>query len=290
MKAFKRTFLIVLALILIWGLTSIYFVYKATKDQKENIEFSDNINILVIGIDSVDPNLNENTRSDVMILLNINRSKNQISIISIPRDTKTAIKGRKYEEKINHAYAYGGPELSLQTVNNLFGTDIKHFVVLGYDFVKELIDLMGGVKVDVPMDMVYSDPTANPPLEINIKKGSQILDGEKGIGFLRYRKGYSSGDQGRIEAQQMFLSQFAKTFKSPLTIAKIPFIIKLYGNKTKSNLSMENIFDISISGAKCLNKSINMQTIPGSPKYINNISYYIHDENATRQLFYDVNN
>ena len=95
--------------------------------------------------------------------------------------------------------------------------------------VENIIDSIGGVEVMVPFNMKYEDPTANPPLNIDIKEGKQVLDGEKSLEFLRYRKGnnnkegYIDGDLGRIKAQQQFLKSFvdkALSYRLPVVIKK----------------------------------------------------------------------
>ncbi len=101
----------------------------------------------------------------------------------------------------------------MKTVKDLLGVDVEYYVKVDYNIVKEFVTLVDGVAVDVPMDMEYSDPTADPPLYINLSKGYQTLDGgDQALQFLRFRKGNKGGkpdlpdgDLGRIRSQQQFI-------------------------------------------------------------------------------------
>ena len=103
-------------------------------------------------------------RSDTMMLCKFNFETGEISMLSIPRDTKTNIRGRKSQEKINHAHSYGGPYLSIDAVRDLLKVDLEYYVTVDYLAVKEIVKAIGGVDINVPRNMNYSDPTAKPPL------------------------------------------------------------------------------------------------------------------------------
>src|SRR5665647_3438315 len=87
----------------------------------------------------------------------------------------------------------------------LLGIPINYYAVIEYDGVSKVVESMGGVPMNIPFDMVYSDPYDTPPLKINIKKGDQVLDGKTAVEYLRYRKNYTEGDIGRVGAQQLFV-------------------------------------------------------------------------------------
>jgi LCP family protein required for cell wall assembly len=242
------------------------------------------ISFLLMGIDSRSFAESNGVRSDTIMLFNVDRSTGVISIISIPRDTRTAIEGRKNKEKINHSFAYGGPELTVNTVSKLLGIDLEYYIVADYQMVKEYVDLVGGVEFDVPMDMTYSDPYADPPLEINLKAGSQVLDGDKALQYLRYRKGYKNADLGRIEAQQSFLKSLIKETAKPGIIFKIPGIYKIYRNSINTNIPMMKMGLYGVSLFKYDLDAINSNTLPGTTKNIDGISYFINSDEQTRDL------
>lgn len=244
----------------------------------------DHFRILVLGVDSKDYKANKAVRSDTIMLVDLNSETGRVNLLSIPRDTRTPIEGRKNEEKINHSFAYGGPELTLETVSKLIGVDIDNYIVVDYKAVREYIDLIGGVDIYVPMDMKYSDPVADPPLLIDLKEGQQNLDGDKALQYLRFRKGYKNADLGRIQAQQTFLKAMIKQSIKPSTIIKAPKIIKIYKENIETNLPLMNAFKEAFIFFKYDLDNIESHTLEGQSKTIGGVSYYIVDENKLAEL------
>jgi len=254
----------------------------------------DNITFLLLGVDSKDVKKSTGTRTDTMILCKVNKSTGKISMLSIPRDTKAYIRGRNGEEKINHAHAYGGPELSVKAVKDLLGVDLEYYVKVDYSIVKEFVDIIGGVEVDVPMDMKYSDPTADPPLYINLKAGLQVLDGDKALQFLRFRKGYADQDLGRIRAQQQFIMAAIKQALKIENVGKIPQMIKTYYDNVETNIPLDLILKFAVNIKNYDIEGMQMDTLPGQAKYINGVSYYVPNEEEMKTIvdtmFNDDNN
>jgi LCP family protein required for cell wall assembly len=238
---------------------------------------------LLMGIDASNVKEAKGVRADTIMLFNLDKKNDKLSIISIPRDTRTSIDGRKYKEKVNHSFAYGGAELTTSTVSNLLGIDIDYYAVVDYDLVKNFIDLIGGIEIYVPIDMKYEDPTANPPLYIDLKEGLQTLDGDKALQYLRFRKGYANADLGRIDAQQEFLKVVINDTLSLRNIPKIPKMIQLYNSNVDTNIPLTMAMRYGFSA---IINSLYIETyvLPGSPKMLNGVSYYIHDEEATKEM------
>lgn len=249
----------------------------------------DYINFLLLGVDSKDVSQGGNTRSDTMMLFNVNKSTGNINILSIPRDTRVSIEGRKYQEKINHAYAYGGPELALSTTSNLLGIDLEYYVVVDYNFVNEFVELIGGVEVDVPVDMQYTDSAADPPLVIDLKAGMQTLDGDGSLQFLRYRS-YASADIGRIGAQQNFMKAMISQAISPKNIIKLPQMVIAYNKNVDTNIPLATISKYGLRANRYDLDNINTVTLPGEPAYVQGVSYYVHYEQQTQSLVQDIFN
>ncbi|NLY20814.1 MAG: LCP family protein [Tissierellia bacterium] len=291
-KAFKRTFLITLILIVVYFGSILLFFTKShgmNFFSGESGENGNSTSILMLGVDSLNSNDGGNSRSDTMMLLNYNKGSNTFSIVSIPRDTRTVIPGRANKERINHAYAYGGAELSLQVVNNLLGTNIKNYLVVDYGLVEKIVDVMGGVKVEVPQDMHYEDPTANPPLYIDLKQGEQVLNGDESLQLLRFR-GYPTADLGRVQVQQAFMSSFLGKVKSPLTVAKLPLLVKAYGENSNSNVSLNTLFNLFMGSLKVSDDGIQGYTLPGEPQMIGGVSYFINYDQQSRELIDQIMN
>ena len=229
-------------------------------------------------------------RSDTMMLCKVNFKTGEINIISIPRDTKVKIRGRKNDSKINAAYSQGGAYLAVDTVKDLLNINLNYYVTVDYKAVIEIVDAIGGVEIDVPRDMKYTDLTDDPPLNINIKKGLQVLDGKNAHDFLRWRKnndrtvGYPGGDLGRIKAQQMFMGELIKQILRPKNILKLPTLIETYFNNVETNIPIGVVLQGTRLATKIDMDNITTEIIPGEAKYIGPISYYIYDKMEMESL------
>lgn len=275
-KAFFSTILVIVILGL--GLVAAYFHFFDEKDTEKLNVNGDGLQFLLLGVDSLDSRNADNARSDTIMIINVNPKDSSVNIISIPRDTYAAISGYK-NQKINHSYKYGGTELTLDTVNNLLGTNIKHYITIDYRFVESVVDDLGGITVDVPIDMKYEDPTADPPLHIDINKGTQTLNGNDAVGFLRFRKGYANADLGRVQAQQQFMGALFSKVKDPKIILSTPKLLSSYVNYSENNMSTKELLKLAFSMKNMTREGITTNTLPGYPKYKGGVSYYIMDEN-----------
>ena len=161
-------------------------------------------NILIVGVDSNGENTDKfaGTRSDTIILVNIDPSKHSINAISIPRDSKVYLANNHGVQKINAAHALGGIDLTIKTVENTLGIKVDKYVLINNDAIKKLVDALGGVPVYIEKDMFYNDYAGK--LHINLTKGLHVLNGEQVEGYLRFRKD-GLGDIGRTSRQQWFV-------------------------------------------------------------------------------------
>lgn len=243
--------------------------------------------VLLLGIDNDGPDKNASLtqergrRTDTMMLAKANFDSGEIEILSIPRDTRVMINGK--EDKINHAHSYGGPELAMKTVEDFLGIDIDYYVKVDFNGVKQIVDAIGGVEVDVPVRMKYTDPVAKPPLVIDLQPGVQVLDGQKSHDFLRFRK-YPDGDIGRVHAQQYFMKELAKQVLSPKNILNIDKLIKTYYDYVDTNISMSTMLKYGISAKNLDTDNMRTEMIPGQPQTIGGVSYWIYDMVETATL------
>ena len=237
------------------------------------------VNVLILGVDAKDAKNSQGARSDTIMLATFNPMSKQVNVISIPRDTRVVIRGHKGMDKINHAHAYGGPELSMKTVKDLLGVPVHYYVRVDYRALGKIVDDLGGVEVDVSMNMKYTDPTADPPLKIDLKKGVQVLDGSKAMQFVRFRKGYADQDLGRIKAQQTFMKALADKLLEPQTIIKLPKIAKTFSSYVDTDMPVATMTAYALKANGVSMNSIQMLTIPGESKLMNGVWYYIPDTN-----------
>lgn len=290
MKTFFKSFLTTILVIIILALIGFagYFYFLNDNEEDKIDDGKENLQFLMLGVDSLDSRKADNARSDTIMVVNVDCKSGKVNIISIPRDTYSSIKGYK-KTKINHSFKYGGSELTLDTVNNLLGTDIKYYVTVDYRFVEDVVDKICGVTVDVPLDMNYEDPTADPPLKIDIKEGTQTLKGNDAIGFLRYRKGYPDADLGRVKAQQQFMSSLLSKMKEPKTLLKAPLLMSSYVNYSENNIPAKKLAKIAIKMRGITSEDIVTNTLPGIPKYMGGVSYFVPDDNKIQVMLLENN-
>lgn len=290
MKTFFKAFITTIIVVLILALAGVagYFYFLGNEDEDKLDQDGEDLQFLMLGVDSLDSRKADNARSDTIMLVNVDGKTKKVNIISIPRDTYTKIKGYK-KTKINHSFKYGGSELTLDTVNRLLGTDIKYYVTVDYRFVEDVVNKIGGVTVDVPIDMNYEDPTADPPLKIDIKEGRQTLNGHDAVGFLRYREGYKNADLERVKAQQQFMSALLSKMKEPMTLIKAPLLIGSYVNYSENNIPVKKLIKVAVNMRGIGSEDIRTNTLPGRPKYMGGISYFIPDEKKIDLMLLEYN-
>lgn len=245
--------------------------------------FNKRHNILVLGVDSNGPEADpfENTRSDTIVVLSINPKKKSVNVISIPRDSKVYIAHGKGVDKINAAHAIGGIDLVKDTIESTFGFKIHNYIVFNTEGVVKFIDAIGGIPVYVEKDMRYRDYTAK--LNVNLTKGTHILNGKDAEGFLRFRKD-TLGDIGRTSRQQWFLRALAQRLKEPDIIPKIPEALKVADKYVKSNLSLFQMTQYAAFASGLDMSKIEMATMPGAPNKKGYISYWILDPDQCREV------
>lgn len=262
---------------------------KIYKSLEEAYLDGSRVNVLILGMEDV--------RTDTILLASFNKDSKKVDVISIPRDTYVHRKGYNGgdQRKINSVYYSHGIEGVKKTVSFILeDVPIHHYVLADYVGVEKLVDTVGGVEVDVPFDMKYSDPTANPPLNINIKKGLQTLDGKNALDFIRWRKGnnktgYIDGDIGRIKAQQQFLGSFLNRAMGNI----LPVITK--GIKyVDTDISLIESLSYGRSAIGIEKDNIKFLTLPGKSdiRPINKkiYSYYVHNQKEVVDLLEKIYN
>lgn len=231
------------------------------------------LNILVLGLDEVSQS------TDTILVVNFDCGKKRISILSIPRDTKVRINGTY--SKINSAYVKGGPELALNTVSSLLKIPVDSYILFDMQAFRKVIDALDGVYINIAEDMHYDDPVQN--LSIHLKKGYQLLDGEKAEQFVRYRWGYTGGDLGRVEAQQEFIKALISQKMNSRSISRINSIIDIAYKHIKTNITSGDALKYARSIIDIGSENVQFFTLPGKPVE-EDVWYYIFDEKDTDDL------
>lgn len=236
--------------------------------------------ILVMGVDAPnrsvrqkDENSFEGTRTDTMMLMRVNSDKKQVSLVSIPRDSKVYLAGNRGIDKINAAHALGGPDLAVQTVQDSFGIPIDNFIVINLRGVRDLVDALGGIDLYIEKPMRYTDNTAK--LYINFQPGQQHLNGKEAESFLRFRHD-QLGDIGRIRRQQQFISAVSKKLREPGVVFKIPKMVELANNYLETDLNSNDLLTLAFFGKDLNLNSLRTATLPGHPGGTR-VSYWVID-------------
>jgi LCP family protein required for cell wall assembly len=227
-------------------------------------------------------------RTDTMMLLSIDRSARKLSLVSIPRDTLVYC---EYSvPKINSAYGWaGGGEAGMEElmkrVAEIIGFRPDGYVVMDLDGFEQLVDLMGGVDFNVPVDMIYSDPSQD--LNISLKAGEQHLDGKQAMQVVRFRSGYATADLGRVSVQRDFVTAALKQWLSVKNVYKLPAALSLLNKYTNSDMSSGNYVWLAEMALLCDRSNVTTVTLPGAATYIAGGSYYVLDANAVAQTVND---
>jgi len=258
---------------------------------KEAIEKSNRINLMILGMEDI--------RTDVIIFASIDLDNKTVNGISVPRDTYIHRKGFDGAEqrKINAIYGEHGIKGVKKALSYILeGVPIHHYIIVDYEGVKHMVDAIGGVEVVVPFTMRYTDPTAVPPLNIYIEEGKQILNGEKALDFLRYRKGnnskegYIDGDLGRIKAQQQFIQSFVRKALS----YRLPIVVKKGFEYVETDIKLSDALSYAAKAIGIKSEDITIVTLPGTGEFKSFdgklLSYFICDPFKTKELLEDIYN
>lgn len=227
-------------------------------------------NILIAGTDG------DGYRTDTIIVAHLDENTHEVALMSVPRDT-AVMNGNGGLMKINSVYANGkeeGMERLERRLSSLLGFEMDGYVLVNLDAFVKVVDLVGGVTVNVPQDMYYSDPSQD--LLIDLKAGEQKLDGKQAMGLVRFRKGYASQDIQRTKVQQEFLKALAKQCLSleNLTAAKLKEYAEIFEENVVTDLSVGNMLYFAQQLMKCDFDAMKTYTIEGEGAMINGVSYY----------------
>ncbi len=204
----------------------------------------------------------EASRSDTIVV-----AKAGGGLLAVPRDTLVEIPGVG-EDKINAAFAYGGPELTVETLENLTGVSIDNYVVVYFDGVEEIVNALGGITLEVEEPVAYT-------LEdryVEIPAGTQELDGFEALAYVRYR-GDPTADIGRIGRQQRFILALVREATSPAKLPRLPATARAIWRNVDTNM---NPVEAAIFAARMrLSGGEEAEIYPGAPEYIDGISYWV---------------
>ncbi len=199
------------------------------------------------------------TRTDTIVLVSLDLESGEISLLNIPRDTRSYMANGK-THKINAAHNKGMDRM-LEEIQNTVGFYPDNYVVLNYSVFERLIDVIGGVEVEVDRDMYYFDPDQD--LVIDIKAGVQTLDGENALKYMRFRDGYADEDLGRIRAQQKLYKAVAQKLMTPSAVALIPQLINVVTSDVETDIGFSQMLWLGMKAVSLDFENVTTYTLPG---------------------------
>lgn len=289
-----KIFIFILILLLIGGILFAIRVHDLNGNwlaailghNKNTLENLDKLYVLAMG---------ESTgMSDTIIVCSYDPKTQEASMLSIPRDTFIGESERnaKTSDKINSLYNNGrNPEKTLEAVNEITGLDIKNYVLIDTEALVELVDIIGGVEFNVPIDMKYDDNGQD--LHVDLKAGWQKLNGDQVEQLVRFRHNangstysyeYGMEDFGRMRTQREVIVAIVKQTIQLKNVKEIGNIIDLAEKYVQTNMNFQTLKDYIPYAINMNTDNIKAEQLPGDAKYLNGISFFLHDEEKTKTM------
>ncbi len=234
---------------------------------------TNNVSVLIMGVDESDvrgKEYGEAIRTDALLLATFNKDSKTVKLLSIPRDTYTYIPVEKKKDKITHAHAFGstkngkdgGPQASIDAVEKLMNVPVDYFVKFNFKSFMKIVDDLGGIEVDVPVEFTEQDSNDNADA-IHLKKGVQKLNSEEALALARTR--HVDSDAMRGQRQQLVIEAILKKLTSVGSVTKVGNIIDDINGQFVTNLTFDDMLSFYKYGA---DSSIEKLQIEGEDCYM----------------------
>ncbi|KKI53150.1 MAG: LCP family protein [Staphylococcus equorum] len=253
---------------------------SSLRDKDVNLDDGDPFTIALFGVDS-DAKRDADgggQRSDTVMVLSINPQKKTTEIVSIPRDTQAEIVGKGTTEKINHAYAYGGPDMAVKSVENLLNVPIDHYATIDMDGMQDMIDTVGGINVTSNASFSYDG--------YQFSEGVQShMDGKEAMAFIRSRKeDGAGGDFGRQERQQLVIQGLANKLTSISSVTHFNSLMNHVEDNVKTDLTVGELNKIR-SNYNDANEQVNRHQLDGQGGIQDDgLYYFIPSESSLSEI------
>ncbi|SDQ17983.1 LCP family glycopolymer transferase [Virgibacillus salinus] len=235
---------------------------------KKKIKGEEPLNILLLGVDK---RAGDSGRSDALMVLSLDPKNNKMKLISIPRDTRTTIVGKGLEDKINHAYAFGGTDMSIATVESLLNINLDYYVQMNMEGLTEMVDAVGGITVDNQLEWY---DTGYYEKGYHYAKGEISLNGPEAMGYVRMRYKDPNGDFGRTKRQRQVIEAIIDKGSSIASVNKIDNMIDVLGKNMATNMDFADMKDL-LFNYKNVRKNTVSYMMKGSGTEIDGVYYYL---------------
>ena len=300
--------LTILCLVIIWGIVSVVNKIKDNGgglsgtlatilgEDKESMENLKPIQVLIMGISGVD----DYKLADTIMVASYNPKTQEASLMSIPRDTYVGKKDRKTATqnyiasyKINTVFRSGTKtQDAIDRINDLTGLKLENYVIIDTKALIKLVDAIGGVTFNVPIDMYYTEDTEQN-LYIDLKAGEQLIDGAKAEQLLRFRhnndgstypSSYGQQDLGRMRTQREFIMATLKQTLKVQNIFKLKQIIDVMNENVTTNMDLASLKSYVPAAVKFDANNIKTGMVPGDTEMCNRVSIYVANKTKTKEL------
>lgn len=239
------------------------------RDTDFSLRDGDAFSVLLLGVDA---RSGDSGRSDTMIVMTVNPKKDSTKMVSIPRDTLTEIVGKGKNDKLNHAYAFGGVKMSLDSTEKLLNIPLDYAVQVNMESFQEIVDLVGGVEVN---NAIAFD---------GFSQGQIHLNGKDALAYVRMRKQDPRGDFGRQDRQKQVVQAIMKKGASVENILKYKDIFNSVSNNVRTNLSFNEIVDIQKNYRSATKQMDQLYFEKGQGQMINGVWYYVMNEGELAEV------
>ncbi|UTR16178.1 LCP family protein [Salipaludibacillus sp. LMS25] len=230
------------------------------------------VSFLLLGVDAEE---STSGRTDTMMVVTVNPDDESMRMVSIPRDTRMDIPGLGKQDKVNHAYAFGGPDMAIAAVENYLDIPIDYFLTVNMDGFQEMVDAVGGVTVQ--NELVFSQNGH----EFN--EGQLFLDGDQALAYARMRKEDPRGDLGRNERQRQIVNGMIKEGAQLSSITRTQSILDALGNNIMTNLTFDNMVSLQQNYIRATHNQETLE-LTGTGDMIDGVWYLIVPEEERLQL------
>lgn len=244
------------------------------RENDVDLSQKDSFSVLLMGIDTGDLGRVEQGRSDTMMVATISPQDNQTTVVSIGRDSYVDIVGHGTTDKINHAYAFGGPAMAMNTVEKFLDIPIDHYVSINMAGLKELVDAVGGIEVN--NEITFSQDG------FDFAIGRTSLNGEQALAYSRMRYEDPNGDYGRQERQRKIVEGIVKKVLSLDGITQYQTILNAVEQNMKTDMSFDDMRTLAFNYRSAF-QTIKQDQLQGEGFMQDGISYQrVSDEELAR--------
>ncbi|MGM0274645.1 LCP family glycopolymer transferase [Enterococcus sp. AZ080] len=243
---------------------------SAKRDDRVSIDDQEPFSVLLLGLDTGGLGRTEQGRSDTMMVVTVNPQQKKSTIISLDRDIYTNIVGYGTVDKLNHAYAFGGVEMAMDSIEQLLDIPIDHYVTINLDGMKDLIDAVGGIEIDNKIDFTLDG--------VHVPEGKQTVDGEKGLAYARMRHEDPEGDIGRQARQREVVTKIVNKVLSLDGVSNYRKLLDAAGNNVTTDLDWDDMLDIATNYTSAF-QTIKQDQLKGKDTTINDVYYQILGQN-----------